>query len=254
MAQSRSFTFTINNYDDDDIIDSMELFSVYDASYLIMGFEQGEEETPHIQAYVYFNEKKSRKQLSKVISRAHIEIAKGNPQQNYDYCSKDAQFMEFGILPVKGKRTDILDMHNDIKQGKSVQEIADKYPSNFYRYSGSIEKAYNIIKKENDRCQVIYTTEDPYRLIEDPSDVLILDTSSYNLSNFAGEKVIVYTFNPHIDIVKRFCYNIPLVIKRGYLTKKCLPEIVYIHDPNAFFYSQLDIEENHMWFKNASII
>jgi len=45
--------------------------------YKVFGFEVGKKGTPHIQGYLYHNDRISMKQLKKSIPRAHLEKAKG---------------------------------------------------------------------------------------------------------------------------------------------------------------------------------
>jgi len=60
-----------------------------------------------LQGYVYFHNPRSISGVIKDIQGAHIEIAKGAPDQNFDYCSKDGLFFERGKRPMsqKEKRT-----------------------------------------------------------------------------------------------------------------------------------------------------
>ena len=37
--------------------------------------------------------------MKKLFPRAHLEVAKGSPEQNKIYCSKDGKFQEFGVFP-----------------------------------------------------------------------------------------------------------------------------------------------------------
>lgn len=56
----------------------------------ILGNEKGKKkETPHLQGYVEFKNARTFNQVKKLLPRAHIEKAKGNRQQNIDYCSKE---------------------------------------------------------------------------------------------------------------------------------------------------------------------
>ena len=98
----RAFCFTINNWTEDDISFLDEL----SCRYLCYGKEVGESGTPHLQGYVYFDNRRSVKGIVKVL-RGHVEVAKGNAEQNAAYCSKDGDFFERGDRPCQGKRTDI---------------------------------------------------------------------------------------------------------------------------------------------------
>lgn len=100
-ARSRAWCFTLNNYTDEELARVRGV----DCKYLIIGFEEGDEGTPHLQGYVYFDNAKSFAAAKKAVSsRAHLEEAKGNPQQNYEYCSKGGNFEEKGVLPMSAKQ------------------------------------------------------------------------------------------------------------------------------------------------------
>lgn len=244
-TRTRGYCFTTNNYDDDDIIDATALWAEYNASYVIIGFEQGEKGTHHLQCYAFFPNKITFNTLKTYLPRSHIEVAKGTPEQNFDYCSKE-KYIELGELPKSGKRTDLIDMYNEIKQGTPLTDLADKYPSNYLRYSGSIEKAYNLLEKANTECQVIYVNEDPYESCSEIlTDSYIMDTLQHELYNYQGEKYIIYFYNPPTDVIRRFVYNIPITVKRGYMIKKQLPELVIIYDPKGYHYKSLSSEKSN---------
>lgn len=102
MAQYRSWCFTVNNYSEEEYQSLLNA----DCKYIIIGKEVGEEEkTEHLQGYVQFKNAKTLGGVKKINGRAHWEQAKGNAQQNYDYCSKGGKFEERGVLPKNGKRT-----------------------------------------------------------------------------------------------------------------------------------------------------
>lgn len=106
MKQARAFCFTLNNYTDEEFFWFTERFEREsdsgDMQYLLIGFEKGKKGTPHMQGYMYFSRKESVRHLHvhhKVPKRAHIEIAKGNFEQNFKYCTKDGDFLEYGKRP-----------------------------------------------------------------------------------------------------------------------------------------------------------
>lgn len=89
----------MNNYTDQDVSD----ISGWDVKYAIVGKETGDQGTPHLQGYVVL--KPSRlSAMKKLLPRAHWEVAKGNTDQNVEYCSKQGDVIEIGVRPVeKGK-------------------------------------------------------------------------------------------------------------------------------------------------------
>jgi len=103
MSKSRSYCFTINNYQEDDIIDCWGLFYDHNAKYTVWGYEVGEEGTPHIQGYVRFAEARHFTAVKKMIPKAHIEVQKGSNDQAIDYCLKEcSEFIELGERPHMG--------------------------------------------------------------------------------------------------------------------------------------------------------
>jgi len=138
MSKSRAFCLTLNNYTylewktfQDHVLTGIENGSVV---YAICGKEVGENGTPHLQSYIYYKNQKhlSATNLAKMKSawgsnRYHCEAAKGTPQDNDKYCSKEGDFERHGVLPVS---------QNDrwaasvaiLKDGGSVMDIVELYP------------------------------------------------------------------------------------------------------------------------------
>lgn len=99
MSKSRAFTFTINNFDEGTEAFLQDL----PCRYIIYGYELAPTTGhPHFQGYVYFDNPRSPAGVSKDI-KGHIEIAKGAPEQNFDYCSKDGHYYERGQRPISDK-------------------------------------------------------------------------------------------------------------------------------------------------------
>jgi len=93
-TQAKRWCFTINNSTPkDEEIDKSLL------TYMIIGREVGQEGTPHLQGYVIMEKKTTLVGMKKLFPRAHLEVAKGSPEQNKIYCSKDGKFQEFGVFP-----------------------------------------------------------------------------------------------------------------------------------------------------------
>lgn len=143
MSKSRAYCFTLNNYTDLEHTTISEM----ECRYLCIGKEIGESGTPHLQGYVYFASPRSLNSIKKLMPRAHLEVAKGNPVQASDYCKKDGDFIESGELPAQGKRSDIDNVRDMIKEGLGMRDIVDVASS--YQ---SIKCAESVLKyKEKKR-------------------------------------------------------------------------------------------------------
>ncbi len=108
---ARAWAITINNYTLDDK-NAFKSFKLRNTLCGIAGLELGaQSQTPHIQGYLRFKTPTRGSTLHKLLPRAHLEPAKGSPQANFDYCTKERdiliQWGKFGPKGLgKGTRTD----------------------------------------------------------------------------------------------------------------------------------------------------
>ncbi len=111
--------------------------------YGIMGEETGSNGTDHLQGYLQLNQAQTisafQKKLKKASIKCTILIARGSPDQNYDYCSKDGKTHEWGQMKKAGKRTDLKEIHDLIESGSTMKEIREQFPGDWYRYRRSFE-------------------------------------------------------------------------------------------------------------------
>lgn len=140
--RARGYCYTLNNY----TLEEVKELKALDVTYHILGYETGENGTPHIQGYLYFKNKKSFKQLKKLIPRAHVEQQNGSIQQAADYCRKDNNFEEVGVLPVKGN----MSAKERTKRLREVplSELVDSGELSMYSVA-SVKKARVILAQEN---------------------------------------------------------------------------------------------------------
>lgn len=94
---AKRWCFTINN---PGTPDEQELEAIRPlCSYLVMGREYGKEsELLHCQGYLELHDRLRLTGLKKLLTRAHLEVSRGTPQQAADYCKKDGLYLEFGEL------------------------------------------------------------------------------------------------------------------------------------------------------------
>ena len=102
MAQGQkgvNWCFTINHWteDDKDRIEAAQALGSF--SYIVVGEEVGAQGTPHLQGFCVMRKRCYRTALSKIMPRAHLELARGTAAEAAAYCKKDGRFREMGQLP-----------------------------------------------------------------------------------------------------------------------------------------------------------
>jgi len=124
MSQNKAlrYCFTLNNYSSDEYSSICERLGSI-TQYFIIGKEVGEAGTPHLQGYFILSKRTRFLTLKNQVSaRAHYEVAKGTPDANRIYCSKEGEFIEQGVCPPPGARA-----HKSKCAGKSRDELATEY-------------------------------------------------------------------------------------------------------------------------------
>jgi hypothetical protein len=107
--------------------------------------------TRHLQGYVYFKNARRFRSVSRILGsvdcKPHLEVAKGSPTENREYCTKDGDFEEFGCPPVRGRRTDLDVIKGKIESGVSEKEIADAHFSRWIVYRRSFERYSELLRE-----------------------------------------------------------------------------------------------------------
>nr|WAE42431.1 MAG: replication associated protein [Cressdnaviricota sp.] len=97
---SRKWVGTLNNWTQPEYDGMAEPLRQMGCKFLVIGKEVGEQGTPHLQMYFYFENPKSLKQMKKLNGRTKWEFAKGTCWENQIYCSKDGDFEMLGEPPM----------------------------------------------------------------------------------------------------------------------------------------------------------
>lgn len=145
----RGWCLTINNPDVTKYPETLEnLFSKEDMEYIVAQLEEGKEKTPHIQMYLHFQNQKAFSTVKKLFPTAHIEKARGSPEQNKVYCTKEEGRLqgpwEYGECPMQGKRNDLAQLKEDLDKGMQMKEVSEKHFNSFLRYPRGL-LAYQLL-------------------------------------------------------------------------------------------------------------
>lgn len=154
MPRSRGWTLTINNWTQDQYDNFMK--KAEDCQYAVVGKEVGENGTPHLQAYVYFDNARHFDSVRKMFPGAHIEAAKGNAKQNDDYCSKDGDVERVGTMPKQGKRSDIDQVRDILAETGSMSQVVQQASSYQACKMAEMVLKYNEEPRPYGRRQVIW--------------------------------------------------------------------------------------------------
>lgn len=139
--RGKQYVFTWNNYT---ALTLQQLRDIPPASYhyLVYGQEIAPTSgTPHLQGYVSFVERKRIAWVRNLFQGAHVELARGTPEQCRNYSIKDGDFTEFGdfsSIPFQGKRTDIDEFREwlvEQTEYPSNAHIAINFTSLYVRYA-----------------------------------------------------------------------------------------------------------------------
>lgn len=137
--QSVNWCFTWNNYDDIPVQQTWQ-------RYLLYGYEQGEEGTPHLQGYVQCKQKMRFNQMKQWLPDAHWEAARGKAKDNQRYCKKDGYYSETGVCVHSGARRDLDEFVVDIKADPRFTALLENHALELARYPHFYEKVRSLVK------------------------------------------------------------------------------------------------------------
>jgi len=143
MSRLRNACFTWNNYPENylDKLDGLPKFS-----YRVLGHEVGESGTKHIQGYIEFEKQARFDSLRKKIPEIHWESRAGTSTQAAQYCKKDGVFAEFGVLSTPGKRTDLDQVRDTLKEGNLRDVVSTARSMQSVRFA-EVYLKYNEVKR-----------------------------------------------------------------------------------------------------------
>lgn len=151
VIRVRKWIFTLNNYIDTDIekLKNNELFQ-----YICFGKEIAPStNTPHLQGFLITKKKITLNSLKKKLGLSNsifLDRMKSDEKSCIEYCKKEGNFYEEGIIDTPGKRNDIHNIYKLIKENKTDYEIQEEDPLGYSKYYKAIDRMRsNIINNKN---------------------------------------------------------------------------------------------------------
>jgi len=251
---AKNWCFTLNNYTETEYNKIKEFGSSQTVTYLIVGKEKGESNTLHLQGYVSLATRKRRHQVKQLLGeRCHLEKAKGSPEQNRTYCSKDGDYIECGTLPARqGTRSDLLAVQSAIQAGNSRDDIRDQFFSVYAKYSRFLDayineqikprmwQTENIIfwgKTGTGKTKQVYTFHNPQDIYKHTGERWFDGYDGQSVVLFDDYTGAVFPLSYLLQLMDRYPMRVP--IKGGFV--QWVPKIIY-------FTSNIDPED---WYQGA---
>lgn len=198
---SRYWCFTTNNYTDEDLNQLNDIGNSEDVRYLVYGKELSTLLTPHLQGFVIFNKpQRFNGALLKLPNGSHLEQRSKNStnQQAADYCKKDDDYVEHGILKSQGHRSDLDVVADKIKQGVSMQDVAIDHSSTYIRNYRGIAAFKSLLTQDYtpDTVRGIWYVGSPgtgkSRKAREDNPEAYLKSQNKWWDGYAGEKVVIW--------------------------------------------------------------
>lgn len=237
MYRSRGYCFTVNNWTDADLGDVIELCENKLTTYLVIGFEIGEMDTPHLQGYVHFSNPRTLSCLKKVMPRAHFEMARASGDSyssRWEYCMKDGDYWEFGNPPKDGVNTTSNDVIESIKSGKSYRDLCNEYPSYMIHHGRKVRQFIEDNKPRYETKFYVYTqvvdaiTELHEYFDFEPGRKVAVVTELDQLEAYESYTDVIYIPEYYQKVHSLWTRGVPISYKYGYETRvvQCMKFIV----------------------------
>jgi hypothetical protein len=133
-SNSKSYAYTLNNYSEEELMVLKNL----ECQYHVIGFEVGEEGTPHLQGTITWASNKRFAAAKRLIGdRAHIEATR-NVYASRQYCKKSGDFWENKDEPSQGTRSDLALAVENLMEMRDLSVTAGTYPQTYVRFHNGL--------------------------------------------------------------------------------------------------------------------
>lgn len=244
--RSRGYTFTLHNFKERDMEDMYNLINDTNPSYSIFGIEgvhDASTKNPHIHLYVHYANARSFNSMAKHFRKKHHYEAVADPAAMITYCKgyKNGKLKEplcgenewyaSGIPVANGVCTSSQLVINAIKEGKTIDEIQEIFPSYCLHHYNKLEDLFQRTKTfDSTPVEIIHLKgANDYEYIEDLDCDII---NNYNELPYCKNDIIVLLVDAFEQYVEshEFLLSIgrPIRIKVGYKYVLCKPKVLYL--------------------------
>lgn len=137
-------------------------------------------------------------------AKCHFEIAKGNFQQNFEYCSKGGDFKELGTPCKQGKSRVLTQVVTAVAAGAKRKQLARDFPECFILHGRKIEHWMQIFNEPEAQPPEFPLNSFKWGAITDWSKTHVLwGESQIGKTNFALAHFACPLMVTHIDDLKR---------------------------------------------------
>lgn len=203
-----------------------------DANYMIYGIETcPTTKRMHYQGYLEFASKKSMKQLKKLLPNGtHLEQRRGTQAQAITYCQKEGNWKEIGQKKEQGKRNDLQEVVNAIRQGDTLQKIWEDYPTTMIRMHKGIAAAHQrLAPKEKRNTLPIETFSWEPTILKKATTTILWGEPGVGKTSFALACFPEAHLITHLDQLTTIQFNKETVLIFDDMDFKHLPRTSQIH-------------------------
>ena len=283
MTRVRGYWFVLNNYKPSDVSRLSEVINLPRpvVQYIIFGEEIAPTTgTPHLQGFIYFKNAQEHLSARKVISMsAHVDSIKGTIDHNTRYCSKDGKYYEFGECPKQGKRSDLEEVYQQVRDGVDIDTIVMENPDAYNRAHRVLNRMEDIVMRRKRRTErtlgewvyggtgtgkshYAFSHEDAYVYPYDngwwdsykQQDVVIFDEFRGQIP--FNELLRIVDIHPNYSVRRRCREPMPFISKKVIITSALPPWEVYKHldqgDSLAQLYRRFTIRR--LWFDEEDCV
>jgi len=241
--------------------------------YIVYQLEKGEQGTTHLQGFIQFSATQRLSAIKKIefktaegatikpFEGAHLEIAKGNAEQNKAYCTKSETRLEgpweLGTIPTQGDRTDLKAAAMELMASGDIRKID---PAVFLKYaSGCLKLAALAPPPRRNNLKVIsiigktgigksWSVHDLY------PDVYVVNMGNSGLwwDGYTDQKVVLFEeFKGQVQLQKLLQildpYPLRLEIKGGLVPARfTLVFITSNYQPSEWYHNEQGLRDPEM--------